>query len=1280
MKSTIRHDSGSIPPLRHTPRVSLLRTALVAVLLALFGALSACGGGDEDAGSASVSIDSIEPERSYPGVETTVEFSIAPEEGVSESDLGWEVNFGDGSTRSGETTSGEVTYAWEESGQYTIEVRARAKGQTVGSATERIEILAPIDLAVSNVEPRPANVDAGGTTSAIFDVENNSASPVVTPFEINVFLTQETSHELDELSELRRVGSGTLEADGEAVVEAGSARTADIEVTIPDDTESGDYRLVPWIRPEGQFADENPEDNFTVGSQILRVSNISDQLPDLAVEEVFVVPDRAYPALNEFQRGFTLRNKGGAEAFEVQTETFLSVGDAEIDDDDIQVGDSDQTHDIPGNSSVDIGPDEFVLDSDITAEDGQKEVYVIVRASGSSGQDPDTANNIAVSDPPIVVSDELADGPDIVVESFSVSPEQTYIDGTLEVSMTIANRGNADVTSFPCRLYTGEEPRTNIDTDPTFSSVNITSLESGATKEIERSVTVSGVDISAGTYHIYTYCDPAGSLDETFRNNNTKVHPNPVEITEEPDLDMRIGSLDVPETTQEGDEVTITAEICVAGSNASGTSKGELYETTGTVVDFDAEPKTSFEIPNINPGECEDVDIPFEASCEDFQETYAYGIRIDVDDVVPENNEMNNRATAENDMEIEGEFCSCEEDPYEPNDTDDEPATPDDHSGLEFPGSNSASICTMGDCDYFGVDLQEEESLRVETRFLDEKGSLETTMYDPKGLTALDSDQTPDRQRVGVFNVPNADTYLFSICGATSSSQNLYDFDVEVLPQPQGVDLIPRKVELPSRETYSIGANVETNLRIHNIGDTASGEFDVEYVISPDRQIGDGNDVALSPGTVRADSVNASSQIDLTTEVELPTSLSSGTYYIAADVDPADEVDEADPLNNVSFSKEIELQTRCYDPLEPNDSFSEATSVSSQSYNNLTACASEDDYYQLCPSDGQKFEASTTYDPNEGDLDLELYDRNRKLIDSSATTGSGSETVSVDYVNGDQCYYIRPFLLTRQQQLEIDYDMSVLVEDVDPSLQCDSHFEPNDSISAASSLISALQTSESGTLDRCPESDTDYYYFNLAQSQTVSLRGTIDPASQPGTLRMQLYNPNEQPIENVETAPGVSEAEIKDFTAPTSGTYYLQITQTASDRRITYTLDSDGLGGVDLEASNLFFVDKTYSTGESFNLEFEITNLRSTTATDPNYTVFLGDGQSLDAANDTVLSTGSLGSDLAGNSTETEWTSVTIPQGASSGSKYIHVRVETDSSQTDPNTANNTTTKSISIQ
>jgi hypothetical protein len=1279
----------------HLIRPSAMLLAASFALLGLGTSLAGCG--DSSNPSATISNVSVEPETPYPGVETTITYEIT-DTSVSSDELSWEVNFGDGTTQTGDGAEAEAIHAYQQSSSYTVQLRALASGSVVATQNVDLTVRPRVDLSVENATPRPSNVEPGDALTIEFDLRNRSAANMTTPFDVPVFYTREDSVSLDALSNgtLQTLGTGTLSANEQGVViEGGRTRSASIQLTVPDDVAGGQWRIVPWLKPDGQFADTNPANNFLVGSSPLFVDAPGNQQADVAVNDVYAIPDFAYPALNQFTHGFDLENVGGAEAPDVRARTYLSVGDTELDDSDMQVATTQESYDVPAGSSVTVGPTEVVLDSDITAEMGDKQVYVLVEAFiDTDVTDVSPDNNVGVGEPPITVSNQRVDGPDIAVNSFSVSPTSTFLDGTLELEGQITNEGAENVEgSFVCPVFLGEEPRVRRTQDETFSQINVPSLDSQESTSFSRTVTIPAL-YDPGTYYIYIVCDASGSIGETFRANNQKIFPDPVEITDQADIDLFVDELSVPQTTTEGQTTTLTATVCVTGSNPSGNTRASLYRNAGSSVDFSEDPIRTFSVDSIPPDECRDVEIDVPASCQNFQETYSYGMAVDVDESLPENNEENNQTAGSNPITVDGEYCDCTADMYEPNNSRGNWANVSS-------GTTSASLCDPGGCDYFEVtDVAAGDSLVVETDFDADVGPLTTSLFDASGLTQLDTDSTPGRQQVGVFNVPSKSDYTFTVsgdqktyvlsrsadytftvCGATSQARNLYSLNVDKIPQPSGIDLLPRRPDLQAQSQFIIGESVQFETRIHNIGTQASGSFDAELIITPDRTVGDGNDVLMEPATVSVNSISSGSAQDVTIDSSIPTSLNAGEYYIAINLDPQGSLTEANTSNNVAISNAIEVRTRCYDPLEPNDTFQSATEIQSGSYSNLAACASEPDIYQVCATDGKTFTAEANFNAAKGDIDLQLLDSQLNVVDSSAQSGVSTESVTESYVNGDQCYYVRTELFTTQSELEMTYSLDLNIQSVPSSLQCESTFEPNNYTATASSLLSALSSSSASNplvIDRCPQSDDDFYKVNLTQGQQVTFRGLLDPASQSGTLTLQLYNPSESVIKSKQTSPGDSTVEIADYIAPQAGTYYLQTSISGSSRKLTYRLEGSGFGGIDLEADNLDFWSGNYNPGGDVFFDVDIANLRAGTANAPTLEIYYSTQSTFSTSSATLMDSYTL-SDVSGNTTTTVSKQATLPGSIQSGTQYIHARIVPASSQTDASPNNNIDTRTISI-
>src|SRR5690606_28629057 len=115
-------------------------------------------------------------------------------------------------------------------------------------------------------------------------------------------------------------------------------------------------------------------------TSIVRVENTAQMLPDISVENVYALPDRAFPVLNRVMRGFTLANRGPEAVFNVVHKTYLSVGSAVLTEDAILLHTSEPAT-LGARAVLEIDPEQFVLTEEIIPPaDSELEVYVIVEA------------------------------------------------------------------------------------------------------------------------------------------------------------------------------------------------------------------------------------------------------------------------------------------------------------------------------------------------------------------------------------------------------------------------------------------------------------------------------------------------------------------------------------------------------------------------------------------------------------------------------------------------------------------------------------------------------------------------------------------------------------------------------------------------------------------------------------------------------------------------------------------------------------------------------------
>ena len=1256
-----------------TPALSLL--VGFAFAITVFG----CGSDDAEVDGALVNV-SVDPPAGYPGVELQVDLEIEPGDDSDEEEYGWAVEFGDGNSHSGDGLQGSSSHAYDAVGDYQIVVNALYDGEVADTVEIDYTVFDPIDLSVDSVRVQPVNVFVDETVTVSFDIQNETASPILTPFTVRAYLFEESTLTREDFLQgdidLVEIGDQRLEVeDDDIVLDGGQGRNVSINAPVPE-VPTGSYYGVVVIDPDQQLQTSNPERTIDVSAGTIQVENIGAGLPNISVQQLEVSPDRAFPELNRVTRAFMLTNLGGEDVFNVVHRTYLQVGSPQRDDSAVLIDTSDPVN-LPVHHEEFVGPEEFILSDPIVPSPGQEEeVYLIVEAFSEDGdvEESTQLNNVLSSEEPIIVSDQPVDGPDIAVNHFSVSPLSTYLGGTLELEAAIANEGTHDVSSFFCGIYINPDPQISIDATLQLSTVNITGLSAGQQIDIERELTVPGVH-DPGTYYPYIVCDPVGAINQPFRGNSQAIQLDPIQITDEADIDLFVDHVTVPEAADDEEIVTVETTLCVAGTNATGTTTGALFTTPGLHVDFDTEPAKEFEVPSINPGECIDLELEVQVQCRDFIDEIRVGVFADAEGVLPEENTTNNRATSDHSITLEGRYCECIDDEFGPNQTP-QSAYPIDPT-VEEP--KQASICEPGSRDFYTVTLDEGDSLLVSTEHDSTRGPLQTAIFAPGGLTQLDLDNSANHQQVGVF-LASSDglPYVFSVSGQDTDIKNYYDVSAEVISQPEIVDVLPRNITLPPQTSFSIGATIDVDLRIYNLGQETTGDFDAQLVLTKERDednVGSPEDFILA--THNIDSLSPGSHRDFTLEAPLAAQIDDGDYYIAVVLDPGEVLNEENRANNIDFSPEFSIETDCYDAFSPNDSFSQATSIEPGSYSNLVACQGSSDYYEICTPNAHSLDITVDgFDPDAGDIDITLYDQTLNAIDSSAQTGVDSEHVAVDYVDGDQCYYLRVVLVSLDSEAENTYSLDIDINEVAPELQCDPTFEPNDDFETASSLWAALHYEN--TIDRCPQDDVDFYYVQLSPATTVDFAATLEPANQPGTLRLQLYRPNGTPEKTVETAPGIPTAEIENYTAPTTGTYFLQVSIGGDEHRVTYNLEASGLPGVDLAVEDLNIGSGTYEEGDKIRYDFHLLNYGGDAVSSTDYHVYLGTSPTPDSGADQLLGEFGINDIEPDDLLEIEG-QANVPSGAAEGTQYIHVVVDPDDELGDVNRSNNRDTVPIEI-
>ncbi len=248
-----------------------------------------------------------------------------------------------------------------------------------------------------------------------------------------------------------------------------------------------------------------------------------------------------------------------------------------------------------------------------------------------------------------------------------------------------------------------------------------------------------------------------------------------------------------------------------------------------------------------------------------------------------------------------------------------------------------------------------------------------------------------------ITNSSNAGLYYVVISQYTSDGG--YGMEMWTNNSVARPDLTVSNIVGPSSAT--LGSTVTVNYTVNNIGAaalTANTPYDIPIILSTDTTY-DTADTILNVQITGPSLASGASQ-QMSSNVQIPSTLSPGSYYWIVWPDGYDNVTESNDFNNNNYSSSTSTITSSGgtggDMYEPNDSISAATSISSLplSQSNLSIHTTTDyDFFAVAMTSGATYWYNISFTHSNGDLDMELMDSSGTQLGSSAGT-SNTEAIS----------------------------------------------------------------------------------------------------------------------------------------------------------------------------------------------------------------------------------------------------------------------------------------------
>ena len=661
---------------------------------------------------------------------------------------------------------------------------------------------------------------------------------------------------------------------------------------------------------------------------------------------------------------------------------------------------------------------------------------VTVEATDASGASATAATTIEV----LAAADLAVSIPIVSVPNDTVTPTDPF-----RVTVDLRNEAASAPAAFDVVVFA--LPAADLVTGSYLDPAAADALAATAI-EIERrsfaglpagdqsNIDISGITIPGGTtsgeYAIMVQVDPARANTEVNRANNNALAARTLAFVdtsgEGPDLLAR----DVvarPTRVNVLESVTVSASIINAGTQTALLFPYDIILSQDTVLDDSDTVLARGNVDNASPGSpvalpavTLDLDPPITTLGE-----YFILVQPDPDNTITETNETNN-------VGISGRILVTDEPlpgiDINPAAFDIQPRT----TFIDGTVNVTATVSNQG-VDPIGAQFFCRIHLSPDDSLEDGPGGdrvLTTVLVDPVGPAAT-VDLSATARVQGFFT--EGTYFAFLSCDpsqavAESDEENnvrRLDGNVIIAGQaslnlrPGAASVTPTSVANEALATVSV--------EVCNNGSAGSATSVVRVHISSD-PIFDSSDTVLLQSVVPAVEPGQCASIVADVPAVCDTFDSTYTVFVVADATGiVNEVDETD--NRITLPTPLTITgliCQCEnDRFEPNDSIAQAAQLSatSRTYEDLTTCATANDWYRIPLLRGESIRASASFNSARGNLDMRLIGTDLSSVLSSSSTDGDREEVVYFVAPRSGDYYLNVFGRTAQDRNVYDLELSV---------------------------------------------------------------------------------------------------------------------------------------------------------------------------------------------------------------------------------------------------------------
>lgn len=740
-----------------------------------------------------------------------------------------------------------------------------------------IEVIEPIipDLTV-DIRSISSTVQANTEVSIGLTIANRGGSNLTDISyafylsEVNVF-----SEDLPELEvEERQVSIGAYE-DG---------RNISFFPIIPFDTEPGRYIIFARIDDDKTITESNEDNNIAFASVEVQGAVV----PDFRMirQQSTLIAYQGEVTDNLFQVSYIVRNDGTKEDV-LSAGVYLSLDDT-FDEQDILLDESFEFF-LSGFGSQRFITSTFELPDLLEGEysiflvaDPDEEVFEL-----------DKENNIDVVD--LIVFPPSK--PDVTPDNgLSVQSSTIGLNGVIEISQFVNNIDRAPLDSVLVRFYISSDPTVSAN-DLLLTELYSPSIGSfGGTTVFASEIIPSSLTI--GDYFLISVLDEDNELDESNEANNEEFIAITLTGEVQPDLTPTINSLSAT-SINANTVLGMNYRISNIGSGAVLSYEVSFYLSRDDVVDANDIEISTEELGLLNAGSSRTVNTSLLIPSTTDPGNYNLIIVSDPGETVDEEDETNNIDL------IAIEIL--------------EPAQPDLTSAITSLSAslNARQILELNHrTNNIGDGAATENSVTI---YLSDDAILDgNDQVIGSGTTEPLTANTSFTQPIEITipDVTPGDFFVISVVDEEGSVSEADETNNEfvisrTIEGPIFPDLLVSTLSL-DEAAVNAGNNVEITARIQNIGENASTETTVEFYLSTDEVI-DASDVSL--GSEEVNPIVSMSSLNVTASYVVPSSTTIGDYFILADVNPNETLEE-DSFDNNTNSTAIEVLERLLADLE----------------------------------------------------------------------------------------------------------------------------------------------------------------------------------------------------------------------------------------------------------------------------------------------------------------------------------------------------------------------------